>query len=179
MNAIFLRKSTRDFLPKPVETEKIERLLRAAMAAPSAHNRQPWEFLVVTDKDDLKAISTMSPYAKMCAGAAAVIAVCANKKLGEGADAEDSWWPQDLAAATENILLQLVEEGLGGVWLGWHPNKERCTAFSTRFKLPSHMEAFSLVALGYDAKPEDPALTEQKKAARFDPKRVHHNTWTP
>ncbi|MDR3301388.1 MAG: nitroreductase family protein [Spirochaetaceae bacterium] len=177
MSIIFARRSVRDFLAKAVEQDKIERVLRAAMAAPSAHNRQPWEFFVVTEAADRKAIAEMGPYSKMCATAPVVIAVCVNKKLGEISTPEDTWWQQDLAAATENILLQLVEEGLGGVWLGWYPDKKRCAAFADYFTLPEHIVPLSLVALGYDAKPETPDSVEQKKAARFDPKRVHYGSF--
>ena len=169
MSAIFERRSVRNFLPRAVEPEKIERILRAGFAAPSAHNRQPWEFVVVTAREDLDAIAAMSPYAKMCAGAGAAIVPCANLTIG-GSDPEDTWWVQDLSAATENILLQIVEEGLGGVWLGWYPDKQRAAAFSGRFKLPSHIVPFSVIALGYPAKPVTPA-------DRFDPAKVHYGAY--
>jgi nitroreductase len=168
MSAIFERRSVRDFLPKPVEPDKIERILRAGFEAPSAHNRRPWEFLAVTGREDLEAVAGMSPYAKMCAKAAALIAPCVNLKLGEPGDGDqDTWWVQDLSAATENILLQITGEGLGGVWLGWYPDQGRVRAFSERFGLPSHILPFSLIALGYPAKPP-------KKKDRFEPAKVHY-----
>jgi nitroreductase len=167
MSAIFERRSVRSFLPKPVEPEKIERILRAGFEAPSAHNRRPWEFVVVTGREDLRSIAGMSPYSKMCGEAAAVIAPCVNLKLGDHGDIQDTWWVQDLSAATENILLQIVDEGLGGVWLGWYPDKARVSAFSVRFGLPDSILPFSLVALGYAASPP-------VKADRFDASRVHY-----
>jgi nitroreductase len=175
MSTIFERRSVRDFLPKPVEQEKLERVLRAAFQAPSAHNRQPWEFLVITGQEDREAIAAMSPYSKMCASAAAVIACCANLTRGdpdygkEGAG-EDTYWVQDLAAATENALLQIAEEGLGGVWLGWYPDSGRIGVFSERFKLPRPIVPVSLIALGYPAKETHPK-------DRFDPARVHYESW--
>jgi nitroreductase len=169
MSAIFERRSVRGFLSRPVEPEKIERILRAGFAAPSAHNRQPWEFVVITARQDMDAIAQMSPYAKMCTEAAAVIVPCANLKIG-GAVVEDTWWVQDLSAATENILLQIVEEGLGGVWLGWYPDKQRPAALADRFKLPSHIVPFSVIPLGYPAKPTVPAN-------RFDPEKVHYGLY--
>ncbi|WP_010260604.1 nitroreductase family protein [Treponema primitia] len=172
MSAIFQRRSVRSYLPKPVESDKIERLLRAGMEAPSAHNRRPWEFLVITDKADRQAIADMSPYAKMMPSAAAAIAVCANLDLGGGGDLEDTWWVQDLAAATENILLQIVEEGLGGVWLGWYPDKNRVGAFSQRFGLPGNIVPFAVIALGYP----DPEKVPEKKD-RFDPRRVYYGAY--
>jgi nitroreductase len=169
MSAIFERRSVRSFLPKPVEPEKIERILKAGFAAPSAHNRQPWEFVALTTREDLDAVAGMSPYAKMCLQAAAAIIPCVNLQIG-GADPGDTWWVQDLSAATENILLQIVEEGLGGVWLGWYPDKRRTAALSERFGLPSHIMPFSVVALGYPAKPAAPE-------DRFNAAKVHYGSY--
>jgi nitroreductase len=176
MKAIFERRSVRDFLAKPVEREKIERVLRAAFQAPSAHNRQPWAFLVITGQEDREAIAAMSPWAKMCASSAAVIACCADLTKGDpdygkpDSGGNDSRWIQDLSAATENALLQIAEEGLGGVWLGWHPDKERMDIFSQRFKLPPYIVPVSLIALGYPAKETHPK-------DRFDSGRVHYESW--
>jgi nitroreductase len=153
-----------------VEQEKIERILRAGFEAPSAHNHRPWEFLVITGKDDLKAIAEMAPYAKMTAEAAAAIIPCVNLHLAGNVDLENPWWIQDLSAATENILLQIVDEGLGGVWLGWYPEKERARIFSARFGLPAHVLPFSVVALGYPARIPG-------KRDRFDPEKVHYGAW--
>jgi nitroreductase len=170
MSAIFERRSVRGFLSKPVEPEKIDRILRAAFEAPSAHNRRPWEFIVITAEEDRKAIAAMSPYAKMLPKAAAAIVPCANLKLGESAELNDVWWVQDLSAATENILLQICDEGLGGVWLGWYPDESRVKAFSVRFGLPDHIIPFSVVALGYPANPV-------KTAGRFNPSLVHYGAY--
>ncbi|AEF86877.1 NADPH-flavin oxidoreductase [Treponema primitia ZAS-2] len=170
MSSIFQRRSVRSFLPKPVEDDKIERILRAGMEAPSAHNRRPWEFIVITGEADRQAIAGMSPYAKMAASAAAIIGVCVNLDLGGVENPEDTWWVQDLSAVTENILLQIVEEGLGGVWLGWYPDKDRVRAFADRFKFPPTVLPFSVIPLGYPAKKAD-------GADRFDPRRVHYGVY--
>jgi nitroreductase len=175
MSAIFQRRSVRSFLPKPVEGDRIERILRAGMEAPSAHNRRPWEFIVITDRESLEAIAGMSPYAKMVPAAAAVIAVCVNLDLGDAGNASDlrptdTYWVQDLSAVTENILLQIVDEGLGGVWLGWYPDTKRVEAFSQRFGLPHNIVPFSVIALGYPEK-----APEQED--RFDPRRVHYGAY--
>ncbi|MDR2109807.1 MAG: nitroreductase family protein [Spirochaetaceae bacterium] len=170
MSVVFERRSVRNFLNKPVEPEKIERILRAGFEAPSAHNRRPWEFIVITDTAGREAVAAMSPYAGMAAGAAAVIAACANLKAGAAANPEDTWWVQDLSAATENILLQITGEGLGGVWLGWYPDQGRVKAFSETFGLPPHIIPFSVTALGYPAGPV-------KRADRFDPSRVFYGRY--
>jgi nitroreductase len=170
MSTVFERRSVRHFLPKPVEMEKLIRILRAGFEGPSAHNRRPWEFIVNTKAEDRKAIAEMSPYAKMVPEAALTITPCVNLKLGKTVNPEDAWWIQDLAAATENILLQIVEEGLGGVWLGWYPDKEKVQAFSERFKLPPHILPFAVVALGYPAKVIPPEF-------RFDSSKVHYGVY--
>lgn len=170
MSIIFTRRSVRSYLDKTVEDDKIERILRAGFQAPSAHNRQPWEFVVISAKEDLAAIADMSPWAKMVPAAAAVIACCANTERGGSEDAPEGMWVQDLSAATENILLQIVEEGLGGVWLGWYPDRKRTRAFSEHFGLPPHIVPVSLVALGYPASPQQPV-------SRYDPSRVHYGRW--
>lgn len=175
MNAIFKRRSVRDFLPKPVEREKIERILRAGFEAPSAHNRRPWEFLVITGQEQREAVAGMSPWAKMCPSSAAVIACCADLRRGDpgydkGMEGEDALWEQDLCAAVENILLQITEEGLGGVWLGWYPDKNKVDAFKSHFRLPGYIMPVALVALGYPAK-------ENRPKNRYDPDKVHWESW--
>lgn len=170
MSAIFERRSVRNFLSKPVESDKIESILRAGFEAPSAHNRRPWEFVVVTTEQDLKAIAGMSPYAKMTAEAGAAIVPCADITLATSPGEENDWWVQDLSAVTENILLQIVEERLGGVWLGWYPDQSRVKAFSAHFGLPAHIIPFSVIALGYPAKPIP-------KQDRFDPSKVHYGKY--
>ncbi|MDR1933379.1 MAG: nitroreductase family protein [Spirochaetales bacterium] len=170
MSVIFNRRSVRHFLSKKIDQDKLERILRAGFEAPSAHNRRPWEFLVATSQEDREAIAAMSPYAKMLGGAAAAITVCVNLGIGCVDNPGDTWWIQDLSAATENILLQIVEEGLGGVWLGWYPDEDRIRAFSGRFGLPPHILPFSVVALGYAAKTPEPAF-------RFDAGKVYYGAY--
>ncbi|MDR2417549.1 MAG: nitroreductase family protein [Treponema sp.] len=169
MSAIFDRRSVRSFLPKAVEQYKLERILRAGFQAPSAHNRQPWEFIVISDAADLAAIAEMSPYAEMLQQAAAAIAPCVNLGQGNGIR-QDTWWVQDLSAATENMLLQIVDEGLGAVWLGWYPDMVRVKAFSEHFGLPSHVLPFSVIALGYPANPP-------QKEDRYEPAKVHYGRY--
>lgn len=117
MDAIFNRRSIRKYKDKPVEKEKIEKLLRAAMQAPSAGNQQPWEFIVIQDKENLKKLSGMSPYSKLIMNAPLTFVLLGNKdkmKFPEN-------WQQDMGASAENILLEAVELGLGAVWLGVAP----------------------------------------------------------
>jgi nitroreductase len=152
-----------------VEQDKITRILRAGFEAPSAHNQRPWEFVVLTAGEDLRAVASMSPYAKMADKAGAAIAACVNLNL-RGDLTPEEMWVQDLSAATENMLLQIVEEGLGGVWLGWYPNTGRVEALARYLGLPASILPFSVVVLGYPAKP-------LPTGDRFDPSRVHYGRY--
>ena len=118
--ALLKRRSVRKFKDEPVSDELIEELLHAAMSGPSACNKQPWEFYVVTNKeklDELRKTSTFAGYKVPLA-----IIVCGN--LSRALPLQLSpFWIQDCSAATENILLRVTDLGLGAVWCGVHPQK--------------------------------------------------------
>lgn len=147
MHEIFKRRSIRKYLDKPVAKEDIDDLLRAAMAAPSAGNEQPWEFIVVDDKNVLKKIADVQPYAKMLYEAPVAIVVCGdlNKEKHKG------FWVQDCSAATQNILLEATDKGLGTVWIGVYPDDTRVKDISNIFGIPSNVIPLSIVAVGYPA----------------------------
>lgn len=147
MHEIFKRRSIRKYLDKPVAKEDIDDLLRAAMAAPSAGNEQPWEFIVVDDKNVLKKIADVHPYAKMLYEAPVAIVVCGdlNKEKHKG------FWVQDCSAATQNILLEATDKGLGTVWIGVYPDDTRVKDISNIFGIPSNVIPLSIVAVGYPA----------------------------
>ena len=166
MNAIFQRASVRSFDGRKVETEKIELLMKAAMAAPSACNQQPWEFVVVTDPVILKELSACSPYSGCIGQAPLGIAVCMRT---EGLRALD-YTQIDASAAAENILLEAVELGLGAVWLGIAPGPERMGAVRQAIHAPKTIQPFCLIACGYPNQPVAPA-------DRYDPSRVHYEKW--
>ncbi len=163
MNAIFTRRSVRSFTEQPVEDNKIEKLLKAAMQAPSAANQQPWDFLVVRGKDNLDKLSQYNPYASSLKGAALGIVVLGNKNRLKF----EQLWQQDLAAATQNILLQAADMGLGTVWYGTAPDAGRMAYISKLFSLEENLLPFSVIAVGY---PKDSgALTY---VDRYDASRV-------
>lgn len=151
------RRSVRSYNGKPVEKEKVELLLRAAMAAPSALNRQPWHFIVVDKRELLDKIAELTPNAHAAATAPLAIVLCGNMQKaieGEGKD----YWMQDLSAATENILLAAEALNLGSLWTGICPIKERCATISRLFQLPEHIVPFATIIIGYEegvTKPKD------------------------
>lgn len=166
---IFKRKSVRKFIDKPVEKTKIENILKAAMQSPTAHNTQAWEFIVVRDKKALLDTSKMSPYARPLETAAAAIIVCVN--LNTIKDMK-ILLEQDLGACTENILLQIVDEGLGGVWLCFYPDEDRVSKIKEYYKLPEHVIPFSVIPFGYVSDDTDMSIK-----LRYDVSKVHYDKY--
>jgi nitroreductase len=166
--AILSRRSIRKYQNRPIEDELIERLIRAGMSAPSAHNEQPWHFVVIKDRAILDEIPKFHPYAKMLSEAPVAISVCADHALEK--DPTAGYWIQDCSAATQNILLAAHALGLGACWLGIHPREKRKTELRKLLHLPESVEAFSVIALGYPAE-------DKKPSASFTPDRIHQNQW--
>ena len=162
MNSIFHRISVRKYEDKPVEKEKIMQILKAGMQAPSACNQQPWEFYVVTDKKKIEALSKMTSYTG-CAAKAPVVLVSAYRLEGLVAPA---FAQIDMSIAQENIWLETDALGLGGVWIGIAPLKDRMALVHDILKLPENVEVFSLFALGYPAE-------SRMQQDRFDESRIH------
>lgn len=157
LNNILERTSVRSYLDKSVEEEKIEKLLRAGMAAPTAKNKQPWHFVVVTDKSLLQKLSKVNPYAEMVAKAPLAIVVCGDMTKALDGNARELW-VQDCSAASENILLVATGMGLGAVWTGAYPAKERYTAVSEVLGLPETLIPLNTIVIGYpdgDVTPKD------------------------
>lgn len=166
MDAILSRRSIRKYTTIPVPDQLIKDLLVAAMSAPSAGNEQPWHFVVITDRHILDEIPTCHPYSQMIREASVAILVCCDLRL----DKHDGLWVQDCAAATENLLIAVQAQGLGAVWLGVYPRKQRITGLRKLLGIPEHVVPFSLISLGYPA--------EQKpRANRYDNSRIHDNSW--
>ena len=166
---IATRVSVRAYLDKAVEDVKIEKLLRAGMAAPSAVNKQPWHFVVVTDKQQLEALAEANPNAGMAAHAPLAIVVCGDlDRALEGIASE--YWVQDCSAVTQNILLAANAMDLGAVWTGTYPIKERCDAVSKILQLPENVLPLNTIVIGYperDNQPKD----------KWDPNKISYNIY--
>ena len=119
-------------------------MLKAAMAAPSACNQQPWEFYVVKDKAVIERLSEASPYAKCAKDAPVVFVPCFRSK-----GIAPEYFNIDMSAAVENLLLEADELGLGAVWI------------------PEDLHAFALIPCGYPAE-------ERAQEDRYEESRVHY-----
>ena len=163
---VLSRRSIRKYTAAPVGDDLVEKLLRAAMAAPSAGNQQPWQFVVIRDRALLERIPQVHPYAKMLPEAPLAILVCGDRRL----ERWPQFWDQDCAAATQNLLIAAEQLGLGAVWLGVYPLEERVDGLRDLLGVPHEVTPFALVPVGWPAERKDPS-------DRYDETRIHHERW--
>jgi nitroreductase len=163
--ALFNRRSIRQYTQQAVSEELVQQLLKAAMYAPSAKNGQPWHFIVIRDHKILDQVPGFHNHAQMLLQAQVAILVC-----GQVDPANPPWWLLDSAAATQNLLLAAHASGLGAVWLGLAPRPERMEGMRKLIQLPAGIEPFALIPIGYPAEKKD-------QPDRFLPDRVHFERW--
>ncbi|MBR1921712.1 MAG: nitroreductase family protein [Kiritimatiellae bacterium] len=168
--AIATRRSIRRFDPsRTVGDALVEKLLRAAMAAPSAMDKRPWEIVVVRDEAKLKALAEALPSCRIGNGAKLAFCVCGtldNGLPGRGRE----YWLQDCSAASQNLLLAAHGHGLGAVWTGVWPGEDRVAAVRRILEIPEGFAPLNLIPVGYPA--ENPAAKDKWNAAK-----VHYDRW--
>jgi len=165
---IFGRRSIRAYTSTAVSEEAIQKLLEAAMAAPSAVAKDPWRFVVIRQRQTLARIAAELPNGQMLASAALGIAVCGDLRAAH--DQQLSYLLQDCSAAIENLLLCAHILGLGACWLGVHPREQRIKALTMILSLPPSVIPVACVSLGYPAEHLQPRT-------RFNPAYVHSEQW--
>lgn len=150
---IMTRTSIRQFKAQPVEQDKVDILLKAAMAAPTALNLQPWHFIVINDKETIALLSGKRP-----TNAPLMIAVCGDTDktmLPDGSTKLPDFWVEDVSAATENLLLAAHALGLGAVWTGVYPAMDRTAEVANVLNCPQNIVPLAVVRVGYpDESPE-------------------------
>ena len=158
LEAIQTRVSVRQFTGEKLSDEQIEKLLRAAMAAPSAMNKQPWQFVVITNEELLAKIGEQMPNSRCQNKPGCAIVPCGDmSKTLEGA-ARD-FWVDDLSAATENLLLAAHAMGLGACWTGVHPNMERVSDVQKLLGLDEQIVPLCIIPVGVPA--EQPEVKQK------------------
>ena len=167
---IMTRTSVRQFTSEPVPAEMVEQILRAGMAAPSAMNAQPWEFVVINDRDTLDKLASQLRYAKMLQQAPLAIVVCGRAKWldREGNERDNIFWVDDCAAATENILLAAHALGLGAVWTA--AKDDRAAIVKEALGIPEDLNTLCVIPIGF------PAETPQPKD-KWKPEKIHYNRY--
>ena len=165
LDNILSRKSVRSYTEQEVSQEQIETILKAAMAAPSGVNLQPWRFVVVSDQTVKEQIAGRNA---MIAKAPVAIVVCGQTMLRE--DTPNGNWTADCAAATENLLLAAEAIGLGAVWTAAYPYEDRMNGIIDALGLPDDVKPYCVVPVGY------PGGDEQPKD-KWKPENIHYDRW--
>ena len=162
------RRSVRSYLDRDIDEAVVSRILEAAMTAPSAGNQQPWQFIVVRDRDKLEAIAHFHPYCKMAGNAPLAIVVCGDPDGKKWPD----FWIQDCSAAIQTLLLAARAEGIGTVWTGVYPLEDRIAGCRALFEIPKNIIPLAIIPMGYPK--DDHAF---KKMDRFKPDLVHQDVF--
>lgn len=165
---IMTRTSIRQFTEQPVSKDTLDNIVKAGMAAPSAMNKQPWAFVVVTERAMLDSLNDIHPYANLKTATAAIIVCGDMDKTIEGVGRE--YWVQDCSAATENILLAAHAYGLGAVWCGVYPVPERIKPVQETLGMPENIVPLNIISMGYPAENPEPK-------DKFDATNIHYQKW--
>lgn len=158
LDFICKRRSVRRYQKKALPEETLELLMKAAMAAPSGNNAQPWEFVIVRESKMKEELSRVHPWVYMAAEAPAAIVVLGDKS--------SEWWKDDCAAATQNLLLAAANLGLGTVWCGIREDHAR--AVRKILGVPGHMGVLCIIPIGYPAESPSPHTKYRKDKVHWD-----------
>ncbi len=170
LETIYNRKSVRHFQNKPVSKQEIDLLLKAGMAAPSAANRQPWAFFVITQRNTLDNLGALLPYARMITRAPMAIVVCGDLSKSFFYYWEDEFWIQDCSAATQNILLAAEALGLGAVWSAVYPERNWMQSVRNSLFLPYHIIPLNIIPIGYPT-------GKDKHINKWKTENIHWEKW--
>jgi len=164
---LITRRSIRKYTGDKIEPIVIEKIINAGMHAPSARNTRPWHFIVIDDKEIFSKIMEFHPYSSMLSAASHAVVVCGDDKLQNG----PGYFVLDCSAAAQNILLASHALGLGAVWVGIHPKKERIDTLKTILSLPAYVHPVALISIGV------PAIAPQADPHRYEPEKIRWNHW--
>ena len=169
--SILTRTSVRQWdMDRTVSADTVDMILRAVMSAPTAMNKQPWAFVVLTERAVLDSVATCLPWSGLNNAPIAIITCADMSKVCDGETVDRGFWIQDVSAATENLLLAAHALGLGAVWTGVYPDMERVNGVRQRLSLPENIIPLAAVPFGY------PAGDNQPKD-KYTPANIHYNGW--
>ncbi len=151
MNAIYERRSIRSYLDKSIPVEELKKIIKAGMQAPSAHNKKPYEFILVTNKETLNKLSKTGLYSNMLEKASAAIVLISQ------ADTKNTpYWQADCGATVENMLLEATNLKIGSCWIGEYPNIEKSNKVKKILEIPNDYQVFATISLGYAKNQKEP-----------------------
>lgn len=164
---LLTRRSIRQYKSGVVSKEVIEDLLNTAMFAPSAKNKQPWEFIVIKDKNVIADIRKNHPYCTFIEDAGHALLVCGNTMD----EFMSGHWVTDCSAAAQSFMLACHEKGLGSCWCGIYPSEDIASYFIELFNLPEHIKPLAIIPFGY---PDGEAMQPRN---RFKQDKIHYEVW--
>ena len=164
--ALLRRRSIRKYKNKKISKKNIDKILKAAMYAPSAMNLQAWHFIVIDDRDILIETIKSISYAEMLKQSSAAILVCGDSLI----EKNESWLLQNCSASIQNILLSAYGLGIGSCWIAIHGMDDVYKNVKAQFKLPGNIVPVALISLGY---PDE----EVKAEERYKEEKIHYNNW--
>lgn len=145
IEALKSRRSIRTYADQPVGRKIIEEIVDCARVAPTAMNDQPWDFVVITGKENLAGIPPMLGHAEYIANAAFAVLVLAR---------ETQYAVEDCCAATENLLIAAAAHGLGSCWVAG-TQQPYAPKVAEAFGAPQDRKLIAIISFGYPAeKPE-------------------------
>ena len=162
MDLMYARRTIREFTDESVTDEQVEAMLKAAMAAPSAQELQPWRFIVVRRRKTLDKLAEVHKYAHMLAKAPLAVIVCGDEKVSE------KHWVEDTCVATQNLLLAATVLGLGAVWVGVHRNPRNEEYVREVLGIPQGLHVLCLVPVGHPAESKPPHTKYDKSKVHYD-----------
>jgi len=175
LEGIITRRSVRQFdTSREISKSDLEDIIRAAQYAPSAHNKQPWEFLVITNKETMADLRKVQPWTSFAKDAAAVVLVCGDTEVSFSRDKEDESWNYsdiDCALAVENLMLAAHAKGIGSCFCGAAPMPKVISGLQEMFTLPDNIRPLSIVVLGY---PKDVPV---QPTDRYKAEKIHWEKW--
>ena len=175
LEGLLTRRSVRQFdTAKTISDDDLQEIIRAAQYAPSAHNKQPWEFLVITDKDHMAQLRHVQPWTSFAKDASAVMLVCGNTSEAFSRHKEEESWNYadiDCSLATQNLMLAAHAKGIGACFCGAAPMPKVIAGLQEMFALPDYIRPLSIVVLGY------PKEEPKQPTDRFKPEKIHWGKW--
>ncbi|WP_067142786.1 nitroreductase family protein [Oceanivirga salmonicida] len=163
MKEIFERRSIRTFSKTSVDENIIKELLRAAIAAPSAHKKEPRVFYVIQNSEILKQFFEKHPYGKAFETAPLAILVCADKEK----DSNMTFLIQDCAASLQNIALMATHYNMGSVWMGVLDNDNAEQITREIIDLPKNHIPISIMAIGYKDEERRPHMSYKEEMVKW------------
>lgn len=173
LEGILTRRSIRKFTGEPLEDGQLEKLIRAGMYAPSAHNLRPWRFVTVEDRAVMRLLRPMCRWWQMLDQAAVTIAVSADPAGREEMNAD--FETDDCGAAIQNILLAAHALGLGAVWLGLTEKSGQAGQVKQLLGIPDGFHIKGLIAVGRPA--QEPSVEAAAQPKRFEAEKWSRERW--